>query len=158
MAQLPGSPILWIGAGLISPIIGLFVSITFSTILVIFAAPLVFFGIFSFGVAFVKHSHTKQVEDKIQSREQNLLLDNKNTLLRILENKSETWTFEKLSDVTKLSQEDLLIALKACVDEKQVEEELDTSTGDWYYVWQEPQKELVRPKSLDERLQEINKN
>ena len=84
-------------------------------------------------------------------------MENKSYLLSVLENKSERWTFEKISDETTLSQEELLVTLKACVDEKKVEEELDTDTGDWYYVWQEPQKEIVRPKSLDERLQEMNK-
>ena len=158
MASIPGPPILWIGLAILSPIIGLSFSIFLSSLLLIFAAPFVFFGIFSLGVAFVKRSHAQKLDQKTRTQEQNLILDNKNKVLSILENKREKWTFEKITDTVELSQEELLIALKACVDEKQVEEELDTDTGDWYYVWQEPEKKNLRPKSLDERLQDIKKD
>ena len=158
MANIPGSPFLWTGTAIVSPVIGAGILVFANPFFKIHAVPLIFFGILSFGVVFVKKSHTKTLAQKAKTHKQNLLLEHKNTLRSVLKNNSEAWTFEKLSDETKLSQEDLLLALKAYVDEKQVEEELDTTTGDWYYVWQEPQKELVRPKSLDERLQEINKN
>lgn len=157
MASIPGPPILWMGLAIVSPIVGIVVSITFSTFLFLFAMPLVFFGIFSFGVAFVKRSHTQTLEEETIVREQNLLLDSKNKLQTVLKNKGEKWTFEKIADTVDIAQDELLLALKACIDEKQVEEELDTTTGDWYYVWQDPEKEVLRPKSLDERLQEMNK-
>ena len=158
MANIPGPPILWVGISILSPVIAAALLMLAGSLFYIFTIPLVFFSIFSVGVAFVKKSQAKGLEQQEKEHKQNVSLENKSKLLSVLENKSETWTFEKISDATKLSQEDLLLALKACVDEKQVEEELDTTTGDWYYVWQEPQKEIVRPKSLDERLQEMNKN
>ena len=158
MANVPGTPILWTGAAIVSPLIGSGILLFADSLFLIFAVPLLFFGFFCLGIAFVKKSQAQRLEQKEEEHKHNVSLENKSNLLSVLENKSEKWTFEKLSDETTLSQEDLLLALKACVDDKQVEEELDTTTGDWYYVWQEPQKEIVRPKSLDERLQEMKKN
>jgi len=157
MVKIPGSPLLWVGLAILSPAIALIVSITFGTFLLVFAMPFVFFGIFSIGVAFVKRAHAQTLKKKALVHEQNLLLDSKSKLQSVLEKEGEKWTFEKIADKIELSQEELLLALKACIDEKRVEEELDTNTGDWYYVWQEPEKEVLRPKSLDERLQEMNK-
>ena len=158
MASIPGSPILWIGASIVSPIIGVALWFYAASLLLILAPPLFFFGMFSAGVALVKRSHTRTTKQKTLMQKKHLLLENKKKVLSTLKNQNERWTFENISEKLDLQQEDLLIALKACVDEKQVEEELDTDTGDWYYVWQESEKKYVRPKSLDERLQEMKKD
>ena len=158
MARIPGPPIVWVGAAVLSTIIGTALWSFISSLILIFAPPLVFFGIFSLGVAFVKRTHAQNVEKKSQEGEQHLVQEQRAKILSVLKNKSEQWTFEKLSTTLELPQEDLLIALKACIDEKQVEEELDTTTGDWYYVWQEPEKQHLRPRSLDERLRDMKKD
>lgn len=158
MAKMPGPPFLWVGAAILSSVIGVALWSFVRSLILIFAPPLVFFGIFSLGVAFVKRTHAQNLERETQKNEQNLVQEQKAKILAVLENKSEQWTFEKLCTTLELPQEDLLIALKACVDEKQVEEELDTNTGDWYYVWQEPEKQHLRPRSLDERLRDIKKD
>ena len=158
MLALPGPSILWFLAAIASPVLGAALWMFMSPLVVIFATPLVFFGLFCFGVAFVKQSKKVLVEEKHDQQEQKSQEKHKEILLATLQQKDMQWTFEALKKNLSIPAEELIFALKSCIQEQCVEEELDTDSGEWFYVWQAPQKITERPKSLDERLQEINNN
>ena len=158
MLALPGPPILWFLVALVSPVLGAALWTFMSPLVVIFAVPLVFFGLFCCGVAFLKQSNKLLVEEKHDQEEQKSLEKHKEILLAALQQKDIKWTFEALKKNLSIPAEELIFALKSCIQEQRVEEELDTDSGEWFYVWQAPGKITERPKSLDERLQEMNNN
>jgi hypothetical protein len=84
--------------------------------------------------------------------------ESKEILLATLQQKDMQWIFEVFKKNLSIPAEELIFALKSCIQEQCVEEELATDSGEWFYVWQASQKITERPKSLDERLQDINNN
>jgi hypothetical protein len=118
--------------------------------------PIVCLGFFLFGVGILKSRFKNKKQLETKANIQHAQKEHREILLNLLKQKNIKWTFEKIAENIALKQEKILLALKGCIEEQLIEEELNTDTGEWFYVLQEKKQKEIQPQSLEERLKNLN--
>ena len=152
--KLPNSNVLWFGGGALAVCAGVVVPMMYP-LLPFLAIPIVSLGFFFFGVGVLKirFKNNKKIETK--AKIQHAQQEHKELLLNLLKKKNIEWTFEQIAENIALQQEEILLALKSCIEEQLIEEELNTDTAEWFYVLQKEKNKERQPQSLDERLKNL---
>ena len=152
--RLPNSNVLWFGGGALSICAGVVVPMIYP-LLSLLAIPMLSLGIFLVGVGVLKirfkNNKTRETKTKIQHAQK----EHKELLLNLLKKKNIEWTFEQIEENVALQQQEILLALKSCIEEQLIEEELNTDTAEWFYVLQKEKFKERQPQSLDERLKNL---
>ena len=99
----------------------------------------------------------QKTKAKIQAKEDGKVKEeNQDKLLAFFRGNERQWKFEELEKENILETEALLITLKILVDENRIIEDMDTSTGEWFYIInKEHKKESTQPQTLEDRLKNM---